>query len=373
VVTLKADPESIDRYGDLVKRAGEDLAAGREHLVKNGHAEASGGEVFTVAGDWHRQTVEAAEQAFAMDAQVAGSSALSLGLAADYYRYTDRAAAVGLDNTVPPTLCPPVPVPTAAGKPPFGDARDAKAHLHEPVPGDFGFRAHPFQALEALSPTAAVMAAVKGIFHFDPVEDIVSRVLGDWEELAECGIVLQQLGALVEDVGANVGQGTADVQGVWAGNAASAAVTYFMKLDASIDGLAEPLAKMGDAHLQAAQSAWQTAEALKGIVATLVDEAVVVSALVTTGSILIETGVAPLITYGAAAFELAEMYETYERAMEAVHLLYNTVLALGGLVDEAITLIAGLPELNVMTDVYRHPSESTAPEPPGRGHNRMME
>jgi hypothetical protein len=371
VVTLKADPESIDRYGDLVKRAGEDLTAGREHLVKNGHADASGGEVFKVAGDWHRAAVTTVEQACAIDAQVAGSSALSLGLAADYYRYTDRAAAVGLDNTVPPTLCPPVPVPTAVGKPPFGDAHDAKAHLDEPVAAGFGFRAHPLQALETLSPSAAVMAAVKGIFHFDPIEDVVSRVLGDWEELAECGIVLKQLAGLAEDVGANVGQGTADVQGVWAGNAASAAITYFMKLDASIDGLAEPLRKMGEAHLQAAQGAWETAEALKGIVAALVDQAVFIGTLVTAGSILVETGVAPLVTYGAAAFELAEMYETYETAMKAVHLLYNTVLALGGLINEAIALIAGLPQLSVATDAYRHPSESNAPEPPGRGHNRM--
>ena len=362
-MTLRVDPGSLTRYGGQVFRAAGDARAGNDHLAKYGHADDSGGGLFNQLFDAHQRAVTAVEGVLDRIATVAEAGQTGLDQAARYYQSTDATAAASFDATLP--LSPCLTGSTLEAKvdglacppPPFADWRHPRDHLEEPdVPEEpGGFASNPLAFLETLSVSGMLMYALKEVFGFDPIEALVSQLLGDWEKLYECGVVMHNLAELCGDIAVNVDQGARDLDSVWNGNAGDAAVLYFKRFADSIDGLTGPLGKLRDYHQQAAQAAWQAAEGVKAWISALIDEAIVAAALMAAGSALIETGVGTLVCYGGAALVIAAMYEDYEAAMKVIHACYNTILLLVGLVGDVISQIEGLPRMDVVTGTY-HPA-----------------
>jgi hypothetical protein len=367
-MTLRVDPDSLARFAGLVRRAGEDARAGREHLIKYGHADDGGGPIYREFLDWHRKAVEQVETVLEQIGAVADASAEGVDATADYYRRTDQSSAASFDDNLPDwcvpgdalddvlnkLVCPPVP---------FHDWRHARDRLTDPqVPSEPGpWTEHPLRWLESVSLGGTVISALTSIFGFDPIDWIVSQVLGSWEKLEECGLVLEQLAGLAEDVAINVQQGSRDLATVWSGHAADAAVTYFKDLATTVDGLKDPLNKLAQAHEQAAQASWQAGKAIEGYVSALIDDAIAVSVLLAAGAALIETGVGTLVLWGGAALYVAGMYEEYEAATKTIHALYNTILMLVAMIEEAIAGLTAPDIPKVTSDAYHHPALPAVP------------
>jgi hypothetical protein len=362
-MTFKVDPGSVSRYGELLMRAAEDTRAGNEHLTKFGHAEDADGGIYKYFFHWHQQSVALVAGTLEHVACVGEGGKIGLVAAATYYRSTDQDAARRLDNTLPLAPCLTglnleEKVDRLVGPPPpFADWRHPRERLTEPaVPEPGGVIDRVGEILEPLSVSGVVLFTLRQLFGYDPVEALVCQVRGNWEKLYECGVVFHQLADLSGDVAINIDQGARELDAVWDGNAGDAAVQYFKRLADSIDKLAPPLDKLGDAHQQVATSTWEAAETLKGLISTMIDDTVVVSVMVSAGAALIETGLGPLICYGGAAFEIAEIYEIYVTCTKKLHLLYNTALLLTGLITGAIAEIEGLPKMDVIADTYHHPA-----------------
>jgi uncharacterized protein YukE len=376
-MSLKVDTDSVDRFSELIKRAGEHLTAGAEHMNNSIKLEETGGEIFELMAGYCHDAIDVGSSALKVDAQTAGSSALGVGLATNYYRSTDQSVAGSFDLSLPPADCPPMSKPPQTGQAAFQDATDPKEHLEKPEPEDFGFKADPLHFLEYLSPGAYLMDGVlevgKWILGVDPVEWVASKVAGNWEEIAKCAALFKQEAELSEGVAGNIGHGTADLKIVWEGNAADAAVTYFMHLDDNVEGLKEPFMKIHDTLMQGAQGIWQCIESVKGLLSTLFDIFVAAAALITAGGVLIETGVGTLVAWGAALTLIGEAFEVWDTITHTVDICYKAIKGLSGVISAQLSTINGLPQLDVMSGSYNFPAysnDANSPKAGGMGHTR---
>jgi hypothetical protein len=357
------DPTALTRYGSQLSRAADDAIAGQSYLAKYGHADDANGWLYQAIFSCHVRAVQEIEGAFGRLAGDAQTGNAGLSRAATFYAGTDHAAAARFDDGLPLVPCQPVSdfdqdVGLNDCPLPFADARAPRDRLEEPdvpdAPG--GFFANPFGFVEMFSPSALVLEVLNEVFGFDPIEKLAGMLAGDWEKLYECGSACQNLSECAEDIAINVDAGARNLDSAWTGNAADAAVQYFKRFADSIDGLPEPLRQIAEAHKQAALAAWRTAEAAKAAVGAMIDKAIAVAAMSAAGTALIETGIGAVMAYGAAAWQLAGIFEEFEAATRTVHLLYDALLGLIGVIEAAVVSINGLPQVKIISEQYRFPA-----------------
>ncbi|MFF5230313.1 hypothetical protein [Dactylosporangium sp. NPDC000521] len=265
----------LQRYGELLRRAGDDAAAGHTHLQRFAVRDASGGDWIGWFGPFHEQAVDDVHRVLARFHAVADAAGDGLHAAARYYTSTDRAVADRFDAQLPPGACPPGDLGRALDQmclPGWSmrDLREPQHRLHAPEAEDpTGPAGIPIGYLDTLSLSGAALHALKAVFGFDPVERLVRPLLGDWEHIAACGAVLHQLAALCGDIAVNVAAGDRTLMTSWHGNAAAAADDYFTTLAVRTDHLAAPITDLADLHHQAATAVHTAGEAIEAAITRL--------------------------------------------------------------------------------------------------------
>ncbi|WP_432830709.1 hypothetical protein [Dactylosporangium sp. CA-092794] len=340
-MSLMVEPEALRRFGALMQRAGEDVAAGAEHVDRYAFREDAGGAWLAWFAPLYERTVDEVSTVLGRLRAVADAAHAGLDQASAYYTTTDQTVAATFDAGLPPGQCPPGDLDTelAAVCLPggsFRDVREPQQRLREPEPQEpTGPGGIPVGLLDTLSLSGAALYTARAVFGFDPVERLTGPLLGDWERIAACGTVLRQLAALCSDIAVNIAAGDRTLMTYWSGNAAAAADDYITTLAVRTDRLADPITTIGQLHEQAATVVFTVAETIKGVVTTLIDLAVAAAAIMAAGTALIETGVGPLVAAGVAATIIGELYETYDTGTAALRTAYNVLTGLAGLIAAA--------------------------------------
>jgi uncharacterized protein YukE len=349
-MTLAVDLSAVTGYARQLRRATEDAEAVTSYVSKHSGRH-TGGELIEIAGEGHDRACAEFDATFGRLINLLDSSALELDRTAGYYRRTDLAAADAVDRALPSVAdrcaapleyevasltCPPAA---------FADPRQVTDRLTvPPAPGN------PSQGMAWmgwLSPTSWATQAMQAVFGFNPVAWLQERLAGDWEALATMRPVLVNAGDALHDLALNIQSGATTLGSRWQGNAGDAAYRYFTDLATAITALETPLDRISAAYRVMADAVWSTCEVLGGIVAGLVDAAIIAGIAAAAGAVTAGTGVGPLVAYGVAAAEVAEMLLLWGKATSLYQKARTAVLAFRAVLDRELSDLGGvrLPRL----------------------------
>lgn len=335
-MTLTVEPSALSGYARQLDRANEDVEAVLSYVRK--HADGgTGGELISIARAGHSHVVEVIEATFNRLGCLLETSSPELNRAAGYYRNSDLAAAIQIDQSLPaaPGRCPGALEYEFTSNPckplPFGDVRFPESRLT--APPEPGNPSNSMGWMDYLSPTSWAMKGFDIVLGFDPIAEMQNKLVGDWEALASMQPVLANVGAALHDVALNIQAGATTLNPAWRGNAGDAAYRYFTDLAATVAELGAPIIDIGGAYLVMADAVWAAGEAIGGVLKGMIDSAIIAGVAAAAGTVTAETGVGALVGYGVAAGEAVnilrlwgEATKLYQNATAAV-LLFRTVLA----------------------------------------------
>ncbi|MFE5189331.1 hypothetical protein [Streptomyces sp. NPDC056628] len=371
---FNVDPDAIDGFSKLIGRAAEGGEKAVAYVRTHTQIEKGGGDLYDLVSGDHDRYVSEAEKALAKVRGVLDSSMKELAKSATYYRATDRDEAAKLDATYPGSK---VSAGTSGGSPhDFSDASDAAGML-KPPDGDSNnplvkylsghadeYQMSPVQktlgsALDLGSPSAMAVEASKLLFDFDPFAVCTNWVFGDWNKYNDCADVWNNLASFCDAVAANVRKGTQNVGLSWDGNAADAATVYFDEFSKKLDQIKETFESLRTCYAQAAQLAFQLAEALKAILVTLCDMLVVwmvnLAAAWAVNAIPVGGQVASAGMFALAAAQAVRIMEMWAEAAKTFDRFAMALSAIALAASAAVNGFSaadGFPEVN--TSSYDH-------------------
>jgi hypothetical protein len=265
---------------------------------------------------------------------VAGNTGEAVRAALTYYGHADAKAAARLDATYPETRGGPdsygsTSYSSGARRERFGDLAAPSSHYVAPRDHHVDYPDEP-TALDQISASAVgrwmiiratELAAKIGLGHrWDPYEEILKPVTGDWNGLRGCADVYANVGGAVGDMAVNLRAMADAVPEVWSGNAADGLTGYLLKVAGQLDDASRPFADLGTSYQRAAENAHehfqQAGELLNDLIDLIALFIVEAAAAVATA----ETGVGPAILGAAAAVDAFEIYET-------IHTLFGPIAA----------------------------------------------
>lgn len=357
-MVFRVVPDDLEAFSAQVDRAA-DAAVESKIYVERYAGAGQGGDPFDLAKSAHENAVATIVARLQGSATALRGSGSELRAAARYYRVTDRASAEKIDATLPNTA-QNVPSPlTEAWKADIcrpGAYQDDRRPLDRLVAVGEPDYSHPLSVLDNISVSHWANEAFSEVFGFDPIGRITDYVAGDWTALAQTGIAIGNIAEAVYDLGFNVQAGTIYVSGDWEGTAAAAATTYFTSTANRIAAWREPMKEISRQYEIMGHGVASAAEALSGIIKSLLDSAILAGIAAAGGTIASETGVGALIGYGIAAAEVANMLRLWGQATSLMQGIYGAVQAAVGIIEiKAADLgTAALPALDAGGG-YDHP------------------
>ncbi|MCD9142248.1 hypothetical protein [Streptomyces albireticuli] len=241
----------------------------------------------------------------------------------------------------------------------FTDTARPLDHLAPPkTPDDFVNPLEPInEACAFLSPGSWALKAVELMLPCDPVERVQQAFAGNWKAYASCSGVWRDLGEACGALARNLEGGNRDLDRIWDGAAADAAVRYFDALRKDLHGIRRALIRLGDEYLVVAQAVSAAASALGECLSALVDAAVSWYITQAASSALSWTGWAAATGYALGAVEAQIMLAEWARATEIINhaqLVMNAGCGvLGRLVGE---IAAQLNTFPLPRRAYHHPA-----------------
>lgn len=212
--------------------------------------------------------------------------------------------------------------------------RDASLALTEPSLKESEFLGQPFSdpstILDYLSISHVANEFIKACTGYDVVSEATKMFSGDWAAVWRAGGAYSALGACLQQVAMNVAADNVALDSSWDGRAADAAFNYFADFSADLSSLNDRFRELGEQYHRAAEGTWRLANLYAGFIKEAVDWAIIGSAAAAAGTATIETGVGPIVGYGAAAYAATKVVDRIDKASRI------PVRAL-----QAATLIAG--------------------------------
>lgn len=221
--------------------------------------------------------------------------------------------------------------------PTFADGEDPTRYL---TPGQLVEPHDPLtafeQAMHSIDPGAWVMMAVTEICGFDPIEQALKFLGGDWRAYSRTGQVYQNLGRAFDAIGWNLKSGNNGMDGYWSGNAADDAWTHVDTVaDCAIRHRA-PLEEIASNYRQATQAAYAFARAAGPIGAMIVDAALVAAIAAAAGTATAGTGLGAGIGYGVAGVAALKVIHEADRILKLVGEVNVLVRAIEGVIRNQV-------------------------------------
>ena len=259
---------------------------------------------------------------------VAGNTGEAVRAAMTYYAHADAKAAASLDAACPATTSAHADVAGNYGATSYSSSalgarfRDvAKPTDHYVAPPDHHteFPDEPFQ-LNIITPAstgrqliikATELAESLGLGHrWDPYEEILKPLTGDWSGMRACADVYGNVGDAVGAMTMNLRTMAYDVPEVWTGNAADGMTGYVLKVADQLDGSKQSFADLGSAYQAAAESAHRSFEQVGELLSELIDLVLLFIAEAIAAAASASTVVGPIAFGAAAALDALEMFQT---------------------------------------------------------------
>ncbi|MFI7010682.1 hypothetical protein [Streptomyces sp. NPDC050145] len=242
----------------------------------------------------------------------------------------------------------------------FPDVVAATSFLHPPS-GKAEYSLGPAldlanECLDLASPSYWVTEACNLVFGFNPLDEAMKWLAGDWEAYSRCGQVWGQVGKATGAISENITAGNTTLDRTWDGHAADAAFTYFHDLSTRLDAIETEFDTLRGAYEKAAEAAYFAAKAVKDCLSALSDELLILSLEMAAGAALSVTGVGAVIGYGLAGLQIASLLKQWARATEVLGKAQGIVLAAAAVLDTSAAAIAKITTEFVQVNAYDHPA-----------------
>lgn len=278
----------------------------------------------------------------------ASDTSASARLDQSYPGARDPAEVRGTLATGRPDLWP------AAEVPPFSDVAAPARHLVSPsyATSIEMWQINPLTDL--VSPASWLRQVSVWLFGHDPFEGWAKTFSGDWKSYVHCAAAWRIVGNAMQDTGRNLTSGTADVSGVWRGNAAEAEQEFQLALGASTMALHSACDQYADLYIQAAEAAKQLFAVVSGLIAKLLDLLIIVNLAAVVGTATIETGIGAVAGYSVAAYYAWQAYDLYKDISK----VYGNAETIFKSIAGAIAMIDAGLGVTQLSDLkpYQHPA-----------------
>lgn len=318
--SFKVEPQAVALLGGLVQRQGVGIAAHLKALEHNQVDDIGQGVFQEITG--HLATLRSYAQDNTRRAlSLAGSSAVELTRAAEFYRTTDRGEADRLDKAYP--TVPTYPRNVEAGALPAGVASSSFTDVVETRyyngPGETSLENEVIRDkwpmgledklakwlepgdLGSVAATADKIA--EKILGWSPLGRITEVYSGDWNGIYRESVVIADTGTAFDGITKNLQRGRYAIQDAWDGNAAAAAERW---LDQFALGCAEHAKYCHDVAEKVsllAEAAFHLYQTIGFLLETLIDAIVALLTAMKGKPVLKFIGtIADVATGGAAKF-----------------------------------------------------------------------
>ncbi|WP_206518050.1 hypothetical protein [Rhodococcus sp. X156] len=189
----------------------------------------------------------------------------------------------------------------------------------------------------------------------NPWQWIADQYAGDWQAVQKAGKALENLGEFNTGYGVALRTGMSTLSGTWDGKAAGSASTYFTTLGDAVESQAPDLKAMGQELITMATGMYETANAISGLFATLLDLLIAAAAEAAATAATSWTGVGLVAGGAALALTLAKATSVWRAVLDAHSAAW---IACQGLVGVMAGYLGGLHDLDVHalpSAAYDHP------------------
>lgn len=282
-----------------------------------------------------------------LDGPVAGNTAEAVRAATTYYVHTDAKAAASLDATYPATTSAHADVAGNYGATSYSSSalgarfRDVARPTDNYLPPPDRRDEYPDEpdALVLVSPSgvarqiiihATELAESLGLGHrWDPYEEVLKPLTGDWNGLRGCSDVYRSVGGAVGDMAMNLRAMAYDVPEVWTGNAADGLTGYLLSVADQLDGSKQAFADLGTGYENAAERAHEEFKQAGEMLSDLVDLALVFIAEAAGAGATAETVIGPVVFGAAGAIDAYEIFKAIHTVATAVSMVKVALESLG--------------------------------------------
>lgn len=197
--------------------------------------------------------------------------------------------------------------------------------------------------------------AIDLVFDVNPFEWVAREFAGDWELVQKAGVAMENLGAFNDEFARVISAQLTTVGEGWQGNAADSANEYFTGLANAIRDQQDTLNAMGREFKQSAVGMYETANAIKGMLETLLDLLIAIGLELAAAAATSWTVIGPILSGAAAAATIGKALGVWGQALEAHTWAWNAAQALVGLMAGYLSTLGDLEQHALPEGNYDHP------------------
>ena len=343
-------PGRLETYADGLDAIAAEATAGKEYLSKH----MSLGFVDTsflyynakVAADRAEETLATW---FLQSQSALTASATELRGTAQRSRDLDDAVEADLDAAYPDASGP---------RPPMTPPSDQSGSATPGDPGDLLTAPSDLPDLDLvseilttdwLSPSTVLAWVLDQIFDWNYLDVIATTFSGDWNALHRITSALENVDRHQSSMAENVTYGMSVTASSWKGEGADAANAFFTEFARMIREGGDEIGTLAPEFAIVAQSMRDTADAVAGLFAQILDGAIVAALAITGGTLLIETVIGAIVGYLIAAVDIGYMVWLAHSAWEVIQAAVTFFDILSGSVGVLAQFFISNPELPTPT------------------------
>jgi hypothetical protein len=206
-----------------------------------------------------------------------------------------------------------------------------------------------------LSVSYWVGEAIELVFDVNPFEWVAEQYAGDYEAVQRAGVACEHLGEFNTAFAGVIKSGLTTVDGGWDGNAFDSANKYFTDLANAVEDQTATLNSMGSEFKQAAVGMYETANAIKGALDTLMDLLIAIGLELAAAAASSWTVVGPILAGAAAAATVAKALGVWGDVLQYHDIAWNAAQGLVGLMAGYLSTLGGLDKHALPEGNYDHP------------------
>lgn len=206
-----------------------------------------------------------------------------------------------------------------------------------------------------LSVSYWVGEAIELIFDVNPFEWVAEQYAGDYEAVQRAGVACEHLGEFNTAFSGVIKSGLTTVSGGWDGNAFDAANKYFTDLANAVEDQTSTLSAMGRDFKQAAVGMYETANAIKGALDTLMDLLIAIGLELAAAAASSWTIIGPILAGAAAAATVAKALGVWGDVLQYHDIAWNAAQGLVGIMAGYLSTLGDFEKNALPEGNYDHP------------------
>ncbi|GAB3497467.1 WXG100 family type VII secretion target [Amycolatopsis cihanbeyliensis] len=197
--------------------------------------------------------------------------------------------------------------------------------------------------------------AIELIFDVHPFEWVAEQYAGDWEKVQKAGVALENLGEFSTAYSGVITSELSTVASDWQGNAADSANSYFSGLAQTIQDQQATLSAMGKEFKQSAIGMYETANAIKGLLDTLMDLLIAIGLELAAAAASSWTIIGPILSGAAAAATITKALGVWDDVLTYHTAAWNAAQGLVGLMAGYLSTLGDIEKHALPESNYDHP------------------